>query len=268
MDSIVQYFASQGLDFWQIITYCGILLAGTLVITLLSKLVFGRNSLINCAFSSYIGILFIYTLEIVFHAFPNSLSVYLPELPFTSVSGHTLSLFQFANAGYALVCSQILSMIILAFIMNLIDRWMPGGKNILTWLFFRIISIVCAITIHGLIIRLFRGIMPEGIVTYAPTVLLAILILMVLTGALKIIVGALMATVNPFIGALYTFFFANIVGKQITRAVLTTGILAGLILILQKFGISSVNIAPAALIAYIPFAIALIIMWKIVHINK
>ena len=41
-------------------------------------------------------------------------------------------------------------------------------------------------------------------------ILLGLLILLLLVGALKIVIGALLATVNPRIGAFYTFFFATI----------------------------------------------------------
>jgi hypothetical protein len=60
---------------------------------------------------------------------------------------------------------------------------------------------------------------------------------------------------------LYTFFFANIIGKQITKAVLTTGILSGFIYLLEDLGISFLSLAPGALVAYIPFLFLLIPVW-------
>ena len=94
--------------------------------------------------------------------------------------------------------------------------------------------------------------------------MLGILILMLLTGALKFLVGLVLTTVNPLIAALYTFFFANVVGKQVTKAILTTGILAGLVLVLQKMGIVAISIASAAFAAYIPLIILLVVLWYIV----
>ena len=52
--------------------------------------------------------------------------------------------------------------------------------------------------------------------------LLALLVLLLLVGALKLIVGAVLATVNPLIGAFYTFFFATLAGKALSKAILTT----------------------------------------------
>ena len=92
---------------------------------------------------------------------------------------------------------------------------------------------------------------------------------MLLTGCLKLVVGLFLATVNPVIAALYTFFFANIVGKMITRAVLTTAILCGLVYAMEYIGITTICIAAQALIAYIPFVLILLLLWywipKIFH---
>ena len=87
---------------------------------------------------------------------------------------------------------------------------------------------------------------------------------MLLTGALKILVGALIATVNPVIAALYTFFFANLVGRQITKAVLTTAILSGIVMLLRYVGIIAISVISSALIAYIPLMLLLILLWYIV----
>ena len=95
-------------------------------------------------------------------------------------------------------------------------------------------------------------------------ILLGILVLMLLTGALKFLLGLVLATVNPLIGALYTFFFANIVGKQITRSVLTTAILSGALVLLQDLGITSLSLTQEATVAYSPFLLLLIPVWYLV----
>ena len=87
---------------------------------------------------------------------------------------------------------------------------------------------------------------------------------MLLTGALKFLVGLVLTSVNPLIAALYTFFFANAVGKQITKAMLTTAILVGLVLILQEMGIVAISVASAALAAYIPLILLVLVLWYII----
>lgn len=264
MESIVAYFQSVGLDFYSLLYAAGLLLIGTIVLGAIGRFVFGKKSVLVNAVSSAIGILFVYALNIVLHNAGGQLQKFITPLPFISVSGDTLRLFSFSGADYTVICSQLVSMIILAFLMNLIDNFMPKGKNLLTWSFFRILTVVLAQIAHLAVIWLLERYLPDGFLIYAPAIILALLLIMLLTGALKILVGALLTTVNPLIAAFYTFFFANVVGKQVTKAVLTTGILAALVYALQYFGITSLVIAMGALAAYIPLAIILFILWFLI----
>ena len=264
MDSIINYFSSMGLDFWYLLKIGVILLLGTFLISIFGRFIFGKRSALNNAVSSAIGILFIYAVTVVVKSFGVQFQSLLAPLPYVSIDNDQLILFSFAGADYTVICAEVLSMIILAFLMNIVDGWLPSGKSIFTWIFFRCLSIVIALVLHIVVTGLFTAYLPEGIVTYAPTILLALLILMLLTGALKILVGLVLSTVNPLIAALYTFFFANAVGKQITKAVLTTALLTGLVLLLHYVGVSVISIASAALIAYIPFILILVVLWFVV----
>ena len=58
---------------------------------------------------------------------------------------------------------------------------------------------------------------------------------------------------------------ANVVGKQITKAMLTTAILSGLVYLLNYLGVTVISIASAALMAYIPFLIILVVLWYVVN---
>lgn len=265
MDAIISYFDTLGLDFYSLLKTAGVLILGLLLLSVLGRFVFGKRSVLSSAISSAIGILFIFAVTVVLKSAGVQLGQLLAPLPYVSMSNDTLVLFTFEGADYTLICSQVLSMIILSFLVNLVDGWLPKGKNIISWLFFRCLTVVIALILHLVVTGLFTSLLPEGLVTYAPTVLLALLILMLLTGALKVLVGLVLTTVNPLIAALYTFFFANVVGKQITKAVLTTALLTGLVLLLQKLGIFAISIASAALIAYIPFVVLLVILWYVVR---
>lgn len=265
MEAIVNFFNAQGLDFWALVKAAGILLVGLLLISTVGRFAFGKRSVLNNAVSSAIGILFIYAVTVVLKSAGLQFQSLIAPLPFVTISDESLVLFSFAGADYTLICSEVLSMIILSFLVNLADGWLPKGKSLLGWVFFRCLTVVVAYLMHLVVVGLFTALLPEGIVTYAPTVLLVLLVVMLLTGALKIVVGALLTTVNPLIAALYTFFFANVVGKQVTKAVLTTGLLALLVTGLHYVGFSVISIASAALIAYIPFLLLLVVLWYIVY---
>ena len=264
MDKISQYFNEFGLNFDQLLITAGIILLGTLLLSAIGRFVFGKKSVLTCAVSSAIGILFVYALNIVLPSAGAEFGRFITPLPFISITGDTMTLFQFSGTDYTLICGELVSLILLAFLMNLIDQFIPKGKNVLTWAFFRVLTVVLAQGAHLLLHWILTAYLPEGILLYAPAIILGILLLMLATGALKLLVGLFLSTVNPVIGALYTFFFANVIGKQITKAVLTTGILAALVYGLEQLGITTICIATGALVAYLPLMVLLLILWYFV----
>ena len=265
MDAITSYLNTLNIDFNNLFIIGLVLLLGTFLLSVIGRFAFGKRSVLNNAVSSAIGILFIYAITVVLKSFGAQFQEIIAPLPFVTISQNKMILFNFHGAHYTVLCSEILNMIILSFLVNLSDGWLPKGKNIFSWLFFRCMTVVLAFFLHLVVVGLFRTYLPQGIVTYAPTILLVLLILLLLTGALKIVVGAVLTTVNPLIGGLYTFFFATLIGKQITKAVLTTLILGGIVYLLNYFGCTVISIASAALMAYIPFVILLVVLWYIVY---
>lgn len=265
MDQILSLLESIDFSYQSFLMAAAVLLLGSLLLGTIARFVFGKKSAFNHAVSSAIGILFLYGVTVVLYSAGVQYEAFVAPLPFVSLSGSELSIFQFSGSHYATVCSQLLSMIILAFLVNLLDVLFSKGKSFLGWLLFRCMGILISLIGHLVITYLFTNYLPEGIVIYAPTVLLWLLLIMLAVGSLKIVVGLVLATVNPIIGALYTFFFANMVGKQISKAVLTTGLLAGLVYALNYLEITTVSIASAALIAYIPFVIILVLIWYLLN---
>ena len=123
--------------------------------------------------SSAIGILFVYAATIVFFSLGDVFRSFVAPLPMVHLSGTKMNLFSFSGADYTIICTQVLSMIILAFLANLVDAVLPKGERILSWLFFRCLSVVLAIAGNLVIHWLFTSYLPEGLVTYAPTILLS-----------------------------------------------------------------------------------------------
>lgn len=265
MDSIISYFSLHGLDFPGLVKAGGIILLGALLISSLLRFVFGRKTLVGHAVSSSIAIVFIYLAMALIIVTVPKLHWLVTPLPFAEFASQSIDFISLQNLPYTEVSSQLLSMIILSFLVNLVEVWLPKKKNILGWFFWRCVTIVLGLLLHFLVCWLFNKYLPIGIVIYAPVILLAILLLMLLTGALRFVVGLILTTINPVIAGLYTFFFATLVGKQVTKAVLTTGILVGVVYLLQHFGIASLALSSAALVAYIPFLLILVIVWYLVH---
>ena len=265
MESIIAYFSDLGMNFPGLFKSALALLLGALLICGICRFIFRKKTMIGHAVSSSFAIIFIFVITVLIVTVWTGLSRIVSPLPFVSISTSSVRFYTFQTTDYLSLCAEILSMIILAFFVNLLDNWIRKGKNIINWFLLRVLTVVLGVLVHYLLTWLFHQFLPQGFQTYAPAALLVILVVMLLTGALKFIVGIFLATVNPVIAALYTFFFANIIGKQLTQAVLTTGMLAGFILLLQKFGITELSIVAGALVAYIPFLFILVIVWYILN---
>lgn len=261
MEILERVFASMGLDVYNFGITVLVLMVGSLLCGLVGRFVFGKRSLLNNVVSSAIGILFIYAATVVMKSAGAAWDHRLPTLPFVEIAQNHLMLFRFQGAHYTVICSELLSMVILAFLVNVVDGWFSRAKSFLGWLFCRILCVVLGFILYLAVLWAFGTFLPKDLATYAPTVLLGILVLLLLTGVLKFVVGAALTTVNPIIGGLYTFFFATVIGKQVTKAVLTTLLLTGLVLLLRYLGVTSVYTGLTALYAYIPFALGFVGLW-------
>jgi uncharacterized membrane protein YesL len=60
---------------------------------------------------------------------------------------------------------------------------------------------------------------------------------------------------------MYSFFFSSIVGKQISKAVFTSGIVCGILYLMNYFDLVVILITPAALLTYIPLTLVLVALW-------
>ena len=261
MEQLLLYIKNMNLNWHSLCITGAVLLVGCLITGIFSRAVFGKRSVLLESASSAVGILFIYALTAVIYSVGTQFIAYATALPFVTITSTELSLVQISGLHYTTLSGILLSMVILSFIMNIVDRWLPKGKHFIIWILWRCLSIVLTMLFHLVITGLLHNYLPEGILTYAPIILLCLLAIMILTGAMKIIVGVLLSTVNPIIGALYTFFFANIIGRQVTKAVFTTGLLTALFFLLEKLQVAAINIMPGALIAYIPYALLLLASW-------
>lgn len=237
---------------------------GMLILSLISRAIFGKKATLAHATSSAIAILGIYIITVVIISTNSKLDFILSPLPFVTISGEYMRIFNILNADMNAICTQVLNMVILAFLMNLLESWLPKGKKLLSWYAFRFLSVILAICLHYVVNLVLAAIVPAGFADIAPTVLTVILVAALLLGALKLLVGTALVFIDPLLGIFYTFFFSNLVGRQLTRAILTTAILTALVCFLNYLGVASVFIASAALIAYIPFLLIMLVLWYVV----
>ena len=239
-----------------------VFVAGLLGLGVVFKLIFGKKSDLNHAMSSAAGILVVYVLTIIVYAFqPKGLSKLLSPLPFVTFVQDYLFILPFRGTPFETLCSQILSLILLSFVVNCVDTLLPEGENPVTWFLSRFLSVILAMGLHVAANWAISKYLPSVLVYHAPAVLLVLLLCFLLVGVFKVILGVFLTVVNPIVGGIYTFFFSNLIGRQVTKSVLSTFLICGVFYAMDRFNFLIVEIGPGALPAYLPLLPGFLIIW-------
>ena len=264
MPDLSQYIPTQ-MDLGSTLKFLAMFTAGFLLLGVLGRMLLGRRSGANHALSSAVGILFIYAVSVAIYAFqPWNLEDLISPLPFPAFSGEYLVLFPLRSAELNSVCFELVSMLILAFLMNLLDSLLPQGKSVLGWYFLRFVTVILAMLAHLLVRWGIASYMPGVLLEYAPMILLGVLGVMLALGVLNLLLGLVLTVANPILGGIYAFFFSNLVGRQLTRAVGTTAVLTGLVYLMEHFGITALCITQSALISCAPLLLVVLILWYLI----
>ena len=239
--------------------------AGSLILSILGRFILGQRSSLNHSVSSVMAILFVYAFTIIIYTFkPWNLDNLLSPLPFVTFFNDYMVVMPIVGIIPTVLARELLSLIILAFLVNLLDIILPRGKTIVGWYCLRFFMVGLAMAGHLLIHWAFNTYAPTFIAQYAPLILLLILVAMMLLGFLNAVLGLILTISSPFIGAVYYFFFSNIVGKQLTKAVFTTGILCIILFTIDHAGLSFIHISMTALTAYVPVALVSLVLWYLI----
>ena len=239
--------------------------AGSLLMGTLGRVVLGKRSGLNHALSSTMGILFIYALTIVIYTFqPWDLMKVLAPLPYITFADTFIVVSPVLGTSVSLFCSQTLSLIILAFLVNLLDSFMPQGESLVVWYLLRFLTVVLSMAFHLAVKWVCKEYLPNVLVTYAPMILVGVLLCLLLMGVLNLVLSVILTVIDPIFGGIYTFFFSTIIGKQLTKAVFSSALICGLLVLLDYLGYTVIVITTSALISYIPLAIVLLILWYII----
>lgn len=244
--------------------FLGILVFGILLISSLSRFLFGKKAQINLAVTSAMEILCVYVVNTVVYALGLQLQHFITPLPFVTMVEDYLLIFPILSAEFTDICHHVLKLLIIAFLVNVINEFVPEGKKLLTWFFLRIITVILAVVVIYFAELALNKYLPQGFADIAPTVLLCALVALILLGSLKVFVGAALAFLDPIVAALYTFFFSNFIGRALAKAMVSTALLTALVVALNYLGIVVVHIAASALTAYIPLLLIVLVLWYIV----
>lgn len=261
LPDISEYIPTQ-VDILSMLKFLALLAAGTFLLGIISRIFTGKSSGLSQALSSAIGIFFIYAITIaVYTVKPWNLHKLLSPLPFVAFAGEYISFFPLLCGNISAISYEVLSLLILAFLVNMLDTFISKGDSVVSWFLLRFLTVILAMLCHLAVRWAIGNYLPDVLTNYAPMILLGVLAALLLLGVLNIGLSLVLTAVEPILGAIYAFFFSNIVGKQVTKAVVTTGILTATVFLLEHFGVFLVSVTLSALLAYIPMLAVLLILW-------
>ncbi len=264
IQQLTQYFTQHRHEILQYLKFTGILVFGFLLLSSMIRFLLGKKAQINRAVSTAVEILCLYVINIVVCSLGLTYEIFLSPLPFVSISGDYLHIFPILQADFAVICDQMLKILIIAFFVNILNDIIPEGKHIITWYLLRLLTVVLAVAANYAIDLLLHTFLPQGFTNIAPLILLLSLVALILLGSLKLLTGVVLVFLNPLVSALYTFFFSNFIGRQLARAIVSTALLTALVVLLNVLEISVVYIAASVLTGFIPLLIILFVLWYII----
>lgn len=231
---------------------------------LVLRIFFGEKCTVNRSISGFMAILFIYALTALIYSMQlQNVTQYLVPLPFAVFRNDLLIVSFSAYTTKSLMCSQLLSLIILGFIIHLMNFLLPSGQSFFPWLLMRLVGAVAAVAAFIAANWALNTFLPTAIAQSAPVILVTVLAVTLLVSLFNPLLCILFTAANPIIGLLYTFFFSNTIGKNLTRAVLSAALICVFFYAMEYFGLSAVYITKDAMLRYSPFAAAMLGVWFI-----
>ena len=231
---------------------------------LVLRIFFGEKCTVNRSISGFMAILFIYALTALIYSLQlQNVTQYLVPLPFAVFRNDLLIVSFSAYTTKSLMCSQLLSLIILGFIIHLMNFLLPSGQSFFPWLLMRLVGAVAAVAAFIAANWALNTFLPTAIAQSAPVILVTVLAVTLLVSLFNPLLCILFTAANPIIGLLYTFFFSNTIGKNLTRAVLSAALICVFFYAMEYFGLSAVYITKDAMLRYSPFAAAMLGVWFI-----
>ncbi len=237
-----------------------------LLISWVIKSLFGKDSDLRHAFVSSMGIIMLYVLCMVIYTFnPAGLRRFLAPLPFVTFTDNHMNLFRFQGADFSMISLQLISMLLLTYLVNQISNLTPDKLTPYTWILCRLglllLSIFAYYLAYCILGNLALKLLPGPVLEYTSVILLGIVGFLFLLGVLKWVLGLFLTVVNPLLGGVYAFFFANKLGKNISRAIGSTTALTLFVMVVRRLGYSSLSLAPEDLIRYIPLCLCIMALW-------
>lgn len=216
------------------------------------RLLLGRGSAIVQATGACVSLVLVYLSAVALYALLPEIRSLIPPLPFLAVNSSAAQLEHIATAAADSISVGLLRLFILSLAVNLAESLLPNGTRVLSWYGYRMLSV--AITLGGYLgfCMLTDLLLPQFFGGWAMWILLGIWGFVLLTGLLKVLLGVILVAVNPIIAALYAFFFSHLIGRQISKSILTSVLFAAVLVLCHHLGFTGILFSSFSLLSYGP----------------
>ncbi|MBQ8236928.1 MAG: hypothetical protein IJZ39_02100 [Oscillospiraceae bacterium] len=211
-----------GYDPYSMISFLGFVIAVVFIAAVLIRIVHQKASRYNHALASAMALLFAYTTLMWLHGgiLNDLVAEVLRVLPLIEYDGEKITLFKFALDKPFDASAAYLYTFILSFILIGLDDLIPDAKNGFGWIALQVFITFLTLVFYWFVIKCLNHFMPDGLNQFAPLILVAILVFMVLLGFLKVVLGLVLVAVNPLLGAVSAFFSTSRLGQALGKAAL------------------------------------------------
>ena len=218
----------EGFDHFGMIKSLVYIIAIAFVIAMLIRLVHQKTSQYYHALSSAMALMFMYLVLLqVRRLLPDFIDPVLAKLPLINFNAEaeTVGLYQFSIENFSRGCREFLYLFILSFCLIGLDDIIPDARNTSGWLILQFVITCVAIAIYCFLLKFLDQFVPAVLNSYAPLVLVCILLFMVLLGLLKLVLTLVLVAVNPLLGAVSAFFSSNKMGMALGKSVMCSFVL-------------------------------------------
>lgn len=262
--ALLEQIKSTTVGIAQYAKFAGFFLFGLLLLSTLFRFLFGKKAQINISITAAIEIFFVYVLYIMVWIFPVKFPLVISQLPLITLVEDLVVFFPVLQADFPALCEQLLHLLMIAFLVNLLSSLSPRPKHVLLWLLQHLLLVAASMAVVFGLELLLSSFLPLGFGDYAPMILLIVLCVLIVLGTMRLLVGTAIAFVSPLFGALYAFFFSNFLGRALSRAIVTTLLLTGIVTLLNALGIYAVPVAVSALTGHIPLLAIAFGLWILI----
>lgn len=212
----------------------GLFVVGTVV-----RMFRGKGSDLCQAVAGVLTVILVYLTAATASASLPVLASRLDTLPFCSFSGVYFSLLPVSGVG---LYGGLLRLWLLAFLVDLLEAFLPKGKKFGGWLLWRSVSVLLAISVYSFLTDLLEAGCPALFSSMAQAVLAVCWGLVLLIGLIRALLSVIQSSGNPLVNFLHRFFYSNQFGKLFPMSILTTVLLVALSALLRYWGIGAFSL--------------------------